>query len=320
MVMDHCAKTLNRPTPVSRRHFIRGTIAASSALAWSRLGALAAPAAEKPASPVVVFSKVYQELRLNFDDAAAVTAEAGLDGVDCPVRPGGEVLPEEVAEGLTRYTDALRQRGLGLPLLTTAITSLSSPHAETVLRTAKKLGVRYYRLGFILRRRDQSPAQQLREVRARLKDLAALNREVGIGALLQNHSPSGGTTYFGGNLAELAQAVEGFDPAQLGVAFDIGHALVVHGDDWRSWFEKLKPHFRIAYVKDVKRTGGWVPFGQGDIAGTGYFQLLRQLGYRAPISVHIEFDWTDKGKSKTRAALVSALQQSSRVLRAWLGA
>ncbi len=320
MVMDHSSKILGHPTPVSRRHFIRGTIAAASALAWSRLGTSAAPSVEKPASPVVVFSKVYQELHLNFDDAAAVTAEAGLDGIDCPVRPGGEVLPEAVAEGLTRYTDALRQRGLQLPLLTTAITSVSSPHAETVLRTAKKLGVQCYRLGFILRQRDQSPAQQVREVRARLKDLVELNREVGIGALLQNHSSSGGTTYFGGNLAELVQAVEGFDPAQLGVAFDIGHALVVHGDDWRSWFEQLKRHFKIAYVKDVKRTGGWVPFGQGDIAGTGYFQLLRQLGYRAPISLHIEFDWTEGGKSKTRATLVKALRDSTQTLRHWLAA
>jgi hypothetical protein len=34
--------------------------------------------------------------------------------------------------------------------------------------------------------------------------------------------------------------------------------------------------------------------------------------------MHIEFDWADGGKSKTRAALLKALQESARVLRSWL--
>ncbi len=318
--MNSSRKPPGRPPGLSRRQFLARAAATSSILVLPGMNAFAAAGAEKSASPIVVFSKVYQELHLNFSEAAAATAEAGLDGVDCPVRPGGEVLPEQVADALPKYAEVLRQRGLQMPLLTTAITSVSTPHTETVLRTAKKLGIPYYRLGFIERPREVSAAQQVREVRAHLKDLAALNREIGIGALLQNHSPGGRTTYFGGDLAELVQAVEGFDPAQIGVAFDIGHALVVHGDEWRGWFEKLKPYFKIAYVKDVKRAGGWVPFGQGDIAGTGYFRLLRQMDYHAPISLHIEFDWTDHGKSKTRPALVRALQDSSRVLRNWLAA
>lgn len=318
MVMETSRNEATQERRVSRRRFIRSTAAACSGLAWSRFGAVASTATEQSLPPVVVFSKIYQELHLNFADAAALTQEAGLDGIDCPVRPGGEILPEKVGDELPRYLDVLRQRKLTLPLLTTAIASASSPHTETVLRAAKKLGVQYYRLGFIERRRDASSAQQVREVKAQLKDVAALNKEIGIGALLQNHSPAGRTTYFGGDLAELVQTVEDFDPAQIGVAFDIGHALVVHGDDWRSYFEKLRPHFKIAYVKDVKRKGGWVPFGQGDIAGTGYFQLLRQMRYRAPVSMHVEFDWTEGGKSKTRAALVKALRESTRVLRQWL--
>jgi hypothetical protein len=29
--------------------------------------------------------------------------------------------------------------------------------------------------------------------------------------------------------------------------------------------------------------------GRGDIAGTGYFKLLKELNYHTPISLHIEF-------------------------------
>ncbi len=302
---------------LSRREFIARTMTASSTVALCSVGALPVLAEETSPLPIVVFSKVYQTLKLNFDDAAAVTAEAGIDGIDCPVRADGEIRPEHVASELPRYAAALKKRGLQLPLLTTGITNVSSPSAENILRTAKKLGVQFYRLGFIIRESGASATRQVNEVKAQFKDLAALNKQIGIGALIQNHSPAG-RTYPGGDLSEMLDLVKDFDPAQIGVAFDIGHALVVHGDDWRTHFEKLKSHLKIAYVKDVKRGGRWVPFGEGDIAATGYFKLLRELKYHAPVSMHIEFDWTDGGKSKTRPALVKALRDSAAMLRRWL--
>jgi len=304
-------------TNLSRREFIARTIAASSTAALCGGGAWSAIAREKGELPVVVFSKVYQALKLNFEDAAAVTAEAGLNGIDCPVRIGGEILPEHVADELPRYAAALQKRGLQLPYLTTGITNVSSPCAEDILRTAKKLGVQSYRLGFAVREADASAAKQVREIKAQLKDLAALNKEVGIGAVIQNHSPVG-KSYVGGDLSEMLELVNSFDPAQIGVAFDIGHALVVHGDGWRQHYEELKSHLKVVYVKDVKRAGRWVRFGEGDIAATGYFKLLKELKYQAPVSMHIEYDWADGGKTKTRPALVEVLRHSARMLRRWL--
>jgi sugar phosphate isomerase/epimerase len=307
----------SRVNHLSRRDFIAKALVASSTAALCRDDVLMGRAEESASLPIVVFSKVYQELGLGFDAAAALTAEAGLNGIDCPVRPDGEIVPDHAAHEMPQYVAALNKRGLQLPLLTTAIMSVSSPCTEDILRTAKKLGVQYYRLGSSNTATDTPPGQQVREIRAQLKDLAALNKEIGIGAIYQNHSPAG-RSYVGGDLSELYAIVKDFDPAQIGVAFDIGHALVVHGDDWRRHFEKLKSHLKVAYVKDVTRGGRWVPFGQGDIASTGYFKLLKQMGYRAPVSLHIEFDWHDGGKSKTRAALLKALQESARVLRRWL--
>jgi sugar phosphate isomerase/epimerase len=202
-----------------------------------------------------------------------------------------------------------------MPLLATAILSPSTPHAEAILTTAKKFGARYYRLGFVDRESDV--AAQIREVRARLKDLAALNKKLGMTALLQNHSPAG-HTYLGGDLSELSQLLEGFDPEQVGAAFDIGHALIVHKDQWRPHFERIKSHLKIAYVKDANKNGRWVPFGEGDVGQSGYFKLLKQLGYKAPLSLHIEFDWHRAGQAKDRATLVTALRESSTRLRKWL--
>jgi len=304
-----------RPSPLSRREFIARTTLGASAIALA--SALpSAVAAEKLSPPIVVFSKVYQTLSLNFDDAAAVTAEAGLDGVDPPLRPGGEILPEHATEELPRYVEAVWKRKLQLPLLTTAIVSTSSPHTEDIVRTAKKLGVQYYRLGFIDREGDAK--KQVKDFKVQLKDIAAMNKEIGIGALIQNHSPAGHGNYLGGDLNDMREIVSGFDPAQIGIAFDIGHAIIVHKDEWRPRFEALKSHVKVAYVKDAKMAGRWVPFGEGDVGHLGYFKLLKEMGYSAPISMHIEFDWTEKGKTKNREALVRALRESGTVLRKWL--
>lgn len=309
----------SQPQMFTRRGFLVRAGLGSAGLAVAGKVGLLCPAAEGIALPIVIFSKAYQPLKLNFEQAAEFTAESGLDGVDPPVRPDGEIRPERVAEDLPVYVEALRKRGLRMPYLTTAITSTGSPQAEAVLRTAKKLGIERYRLGFIYRVNDASWEQQLREVRAQLTDLAALNKEIGIGAVLQNHSPAG-RTYVGGDLDELAQIVDGFDAEQLGVAFDIAHAVNVHGPAWRQRFDKLKAHLKIVYVKDANRDKKFVPLGQGEVGATGYFKLLKQIGYQAPISLHIEYEGGPESQPETRPALLKAVKESLRVLRQWLAA
>src|SRR5690242_38010 len=116
--MHQLTRGMHHPQEISRRDFLAKTIATGAALAWSGPAARSAPGAAA-ASPIVVFSKIYQELKLDFEQAAATTTQAGLDGVDCPVRDGGEILPENAAEQLPRYAEILHQRGLQIPLLTT---------------------------------------------------------------------------------------------------------------------------------------------------------------------------------------------------------
>jgi sugar phosphate isomerase/epimerase len=297
----------------SRREFLhRLSLASLGGLAGA---GIAGWSAETHRVPVVVFSKAYQPLKFSFDQAAEFTAEAGLDGVDSPVRPDGEIVPERVEADLPVYVDALRKRGLQMPYVTTAITSTASPKAEVLLQTAKRLDVKRYRLGFMFRAEGDGWKKQLQEVRARLKDLAALNKQLGIGAVLQNHSPSG-HTYVGGDVDELAEIVEGFDPEQLGVAFDIAHAINVHGVQWRSKFDRIRSHLRVVYVKDCNRQKQFVPLGQGQVGASGYFEVLKELRYNAPVSLHIEY--SGKAQPETRPELLMAVQNSLRLLRGWL--
>ena len=304
---------------LSRRAFI---VRAGMATALSTLGmgSVSSRAATETAQccDIVVFSKIFQELKLDFEAAAAMTAAAGLEGVDCPVRPGGEVLPERVEEDLPRYVAALKRHGLVMPMITTAIISVSSPNAERLLRTARQLGVRHYRLGWEAHAPGKVLKDQIGELRARLQDLAAMSREIGIGAIYQNHSPMGTRKCIGGDLTELKALLDGFDPAQVGAAFDIGHALSVHGDNWKRHFENLRPHLAIAYCKDITAERKWVALGQGKIEQTGYFKVLRRTGYTAPISLHVEYAWCAEGTPKTRETLLTALKADRTMLQRWL--
>jgi sugar phosphate isomerase/epimerase len=303
----------------SRRHFIRTTAPAIAAWGLAPKAASLAFGAPGFAPPVAVFSKVYQELKLDFEQSAEVTAEAGLDGIDCAVRDGGEIVPAQAADQMPRYAEALRRHGARMLLLTTGIRGVSSPQAGEILRTAKQLAIQYYRLGYWSHRPDVPPATLLAEIRPSLKDLAAMNKELGVCGVYQNHSaPQDHSRRNAGcDLVELYDMVKDLDPGQIGVAFDLGHALIEHGDQWREHFERLKPHIRVVYVKDVQRNAGFVPFGHGEFARTGFFQLLARMNYRAPLSMHIEFDWAPPGH-KTRPLLVQTLKESRRVLGQWL--
>jgi sugar phosphate isomerase/epimerase len=298
----------------SRREFL---VAGGMAAAGLALSTQPVPAASGTKAQIVVFSKIFQSLNLDYSQAAELTAEAGLNGVDCPLRPKGEIEPEKVNEDLPRYLEALKTRKLTMPMIASGITGPDSPHAEQVLRALSAHHITWYRLAPI--RPDKDPEQrkkQVAETRARLKDLAAMNRQLGLTAIFQNHSPGSG--YLGGDVNELADLLEGFVPEDVGAALDLGHGIVVHKKDWRPVFNRVQPHLQIAYVKDVTLDGKWVPFGEGEFTRSGWFAWLKRAGYRNPFSLHIEFDWDNGGKDRSRAALLKALQHSNRKLREWI--
>jgi sugar phosphate isomerase/epimerase len=316
--------TTNRRT-VSRRIFLESAaagVALSAAAGHARLLAARSP---HPLPPLAIFSKLYQELKLDFEQSAEVTAEAGYNGIDCAVRPKGEIEPERAADEMPRYAEALAKQGTKMLLLATGNSGVDSPHVRDILTTANKLGIRYYRLDFFTYKQDLSPEKQIAEVKARLKELAALNRELGVCGVFENHSTIGskvgskaerGSGYIGGDLSELHGIVKDFDPDQIAVAFDIGHAIIQHGDEWRSHFETLKDRIRIIYVKDAGRASRFVPFGEGEIGTTDFFRSLVAMNYAAPLCIHIEYPWAADAK-KTRAGMIDTMKKSRLVVENW---
>jgi len=128
-----------------------------------------------------VFAKPLQWL--TYDETAALIAECGFGGIVYAVRPAGHVVPEKVQEDLPRAVEAARKKGLKVEMITTAITSARDPFTEPLLKSAAKLGVKYYRLGSWKYDEKLGVMGSLQQHKAAVKELASLNRAWGFTAV-----------------------------------------------------------------------------------------------------------------------------------------
>ena len=305
---------MKSPHLLTRREFVTTTGAATAAVAAFPPGLFAQGKAERRFQ-LIGFTKPFQNL--NFEDTADTVAEIGWNGVECPVRPEGQIEPERAPDELPRLVAALKKRGKELTLMTTAITSVSQPHTEQLLRTAAKLGIRRYRLGFLKYDLARSIADQLAEIGARLRDLAAFNAELGLQAGFQNHS---GRDQVGAPVWDLWTMIKDLDPSHMGVCFDIGHATIEGGLSHPIQARLVQRHFTAVFVKDFlwERTDNgwrerWVPLGDGMVEKS-FFKWLKTTTFAGPISQHHEYE---HGEGRP---MIAKMQKDLKVLREWLAA
>jgi sugar phosphate isomerase/epimerase len=269
----------------------RRTLLAGAALA--RAGHAAAPESGSGKLKLSVFSKHFQWT--DWRETAALAAEVGFDGVDLTLRAGGHVLPERVAEDLPRVVEILRQAGLAAEMVTAGIVDVKSPHAETILKTLKSVGIRYYRWGGFRYADKASIAEQLLGFEARARDLAALNRQYGVCAMYHTHSGAG---QMGASIWDIWYILRQLDSQYIGINYDIGHATVEGGlGGWLHTSRLAAPMMRGVALKDFfwakNARGDWTPQwcapGQGMVNFRRFFGLLREFGFQGPLQVHFEY-------------------------------
>jgi sugar phosphate isomerase/epimerase len=244
-----------------------------------------------PAGTIHVFSKPMHMFSLA--DTAAMIAEAGYGGIDYTVRVAqGHVLPERVEEDLPKAVDAAKRAGLKVEMITTEITSAKDQHAEKVLRTAARLGVKFYRLGVHNYDAQLGVWGSLQKLKPVFKELADLNQSVGIHGAIQNHAG----TRVGSALWDLHELLRDLDPKWIGVQYDIRHATAEGGQSWSLPLKLLAPWIRCTDAKDFKweqapgkATIENTPIGDGIVNFDAYFKLVRELNLTGPISVHLEY-------------------------------
>ena len=301
----------------SRREFL-SVAATAGAVALAPGRGAAAPVPAAGALSVSVFSKHLQYLD---DRALAETvAEAGFDGIDLPVRPGGHVRPERVGEDLPKMVEAARAAGVSIPMITTAITSARDPHAEAVLETAGRLGIRHYRLGWLPYDRSRGILGTIEALRSPLRDLAALNERCGTRGGYQNHAGE----RVGSAVWDLYLLLKEVGSPWLGCQYDIRHAVVEGSSSWPNALRLIAPLVHTVDVKDshwARTEKGWeaanVPLGEGAVNLGAFFRLLAELGVEVPVSLHFEYPFPETGgPAERRKAAVALMKRDRERLRA----
>jgi L-ribulose-5-phosphate 3-epimerase len=273
---------------MTRRDWIRTTT--QGVLTAAIAGRVTTGSAAREASPYCLFSKHLPEL--NWSDLARAVKDAGFDGVDLTVRAQGHVLPERAAEDLPRALEAITAQGVKVPMITTELTSASSPFARPILQAAAKGGVRCFKTGYWRYSASPDVRAQVAATGDALQGLAVLAREIGIEMGFHNHA-----AYIGAALWDIAPAIDRLDTRSAGYYFDPRHAVAEGGAGaWKTATHLVLPRLKMLALKDCywsKTPKGWLvencPLGDGMVDWAWTSKAIRESGFSGPISLHLEY-------------------------------
>ncbi len=308
--------------PVHRRVFLGGLSAALVANPTALLRAQTATVGTSASWPIAIFEKVFEGLK--YEELADAVFQCGADGIEATVRPGGHIDPKVAAEEVPKMAAALKARGRRIVIAATSIRSVDEPDTVALLKTLKAEGITYYRMGHYQLKLNESPLKQVREYAAQARDLAALNRELGIQGLYQNHS--GGNSkqgYLGALGWDAALMLEGIDPNSLGLAFDTRHLRKDTGSSWETAVAVCKPHVRSIYIKDGIWKGQRGDEYEDVALDTGFvnkrvFNAIRSGLDPMPLCIHMEWLGYRVFEKHEIPRAISAHQRDIATLKSWL--
>jgi sugar phosphate isomerase/epimerase len=271
---------------MTRRDFLAAPAAAPLAAAGTTATATA------PGRPMLcIFSKHMP--KYGWAELGVKAKEAGFDGVDLTVRPGGHVAPERAAEDLPRAVEAIRKAGVEVPMITTGLISAADPAARPTLEAMKKAGVPLFKTGYWRYRRGVPSLKILEDTRKLFLELVDLSRAAGVTIGLHNHSAD----YVGCSVWDYRELLAGVDPKDAGYYYDPGHAVVEGGGHgWRVSLDLVSERLRMAAIKDFhweKTEKGWRvrwrPLGEGMVQWGEFFKRFAEIRFTGPLSLHVEY-------------------------------
>jgi sugar phosphate isomerase/epimerase len=265
--------------------------------------------------PFAVFTKHF--LGLSHDRLADALAGIGVTAIEAPIRPKGHVEPERVADELPGFVNTLKQRGIEITLLSSGINAVSKDqYTERVLRTARALGIRRYRMNWYTYDLKKPIWPQLEEIKPKLKDLIAFSKEIGILPCYQNHS---GCNYVGAPVWDMALLMRDYSPAELAWCFDIMHATIEGSLSWPVEFSLIRDHLSVANFKNFRWEGKGhkdVPLGEGVVDGE-YVKMLKATHFSGPVSLHVEYLNGSVQEDGYLKMALTATRRDLEVLKSW---
>jgi len=245
--------------------------------------------------------------------------QAGFDGLDLTLRPGGHVPPENAEMGLAAARQAAEAEGIDIPMASTAVSEAESPHAEEVFASAAHYGVRRLKLGYWPYQPFGTLARQLDDARAKLASVVRLGRKYGVLPCVHVHS--GRILANGGPMLYLI--LKDFAPDEAAAYVDPMHmTLEGGGAGWEMGLDLLAPWIGLVGLKNFRWLGEGVrdergqmrynwqytPLADGAAPLPEFMDYLRQIDYDGVVSLHSEYKG---GNSYRQLATPELLAQSA---------
>jgi L-ribulose-5-phosphate 3-epimerase len=305
---------------VTRRRFLGAATGAVASGVVSRTAFGAFATGGGFAGTLCLFSKHLPSL--DAPSLARAVKSLGLAGIDLTVRPGGHVDPERAAADLPRFLKTVRDEGVQVPMITTALVSSSEPTARPILETAGAHGVALFKSGYY-RYAFTDVRKELAGAATALRGLAELGAQSGIALGFHNHAG-----YIGGSVWDVVPILDGLDPRWAGYYFDVRHAVVEGGDGgWRAALNAVAPRLKMIAVKDFfweKGPKGWqqrnCPLGEGMVDWKAFYAALARSGFKGPVSLHLEYEIPGATAAAKQEATLAAAARDLAVLQAGLAA
>jgi sugar phosphate isomerase/epimerase len=188
------------------------------------------------------------------------------------------------------------------------------------LKVLKANGITRYRMNYFRYDLKKPLLPQVRDFTARLAEIAAMNKELGMQALYQVHA---GAKYAGSLGWDAAMMFEKVAPAHAAVAFDLRHIRSGSGLSFDTAVALLKDHLGSVYVKDARWMGDRtrqlknVPLDTGIVDRKTFERVIR--GQKPmPISLHMEWGKASVYPAKDVMEAVANIARDVKVLKGWL--
>jgi sugar phosphate isomerase/epimerase len=249
---------------------------------------------------VCLYSRVLIEI--GQVDLPMVIGGLGFDGVDLSVEPGGHVPPEKAANYLMPALEGFTGRGIDVPMITTALTSLEDKDAENLLGLSSYIKVPFFRPGHWKFTGSPAIEMQLGLVQRQIAGLAQLARATNMAMGIHNFVDGAE----GAAVPDIARVIRPIDPHLVGYCFDAGYATAQGGPNgFAAALELALPRLKMVAVRDFEwdREGGGVPrmvacpLGEGVVDWPKFFAALAKARFAGPVSLHIDY----QPKAKTAA-------------------
>ncbi|MEZ6133691.1 MAG: TIM barrel protein [Pirellulaceae bacterium] len=269
--------------------------------------------------PIAIFEKVFEAL--SYEELADAVDQIGADGIEATIRPGGHIEPAAAEDEVPKLVEALAARGKRVTIAATAVGKVDD---ERLLKTLKANGITHYRMVHYRLDNSQPIMPQVKNYAAAARELAALNAELGLQGLYQNHSGGSAKSGYLGALGwDAAMLLDGIAPSALGLALDTRHLRKDTGSSWQTAVAVCKPHVRSIFVKD----GMWkgprgdeyvnTPLDEGFV-NQQVFDTIRKGLPPMPLCIHMEWLGYRVFKKDEIPSAIEAHQKDIAVLRKWL--